>query len=53
MGSSKNICRPKKDFETTLGKTSYSEDKKTNLLDSAVKAYDFDKLCKSLRKMRG
>ena len=53
MGASKNICRPKKDFETTLGKTSYSEDKKTNLLDSEVKAYDFDKLCGSLKGLRG
>lgn len=53
MGASETICRPKKNYETTLGKTSYSVDKNSYLLDSGIQAYDFDKLCNSLKSMRG
>lgn len=53
MEAPKDIYRPKKDYETTLGETSFSVDKGSCLLDSDVQAYDFDKLCKSLKKMRG
>lgn len=53
MGASENICRPRKNYETTLGKTSYSADKGSSLLNSDIRAYDFDRLCKSLKTMRG
>lgn len=53
MVASANICRPKKNYATTLGKTSYSADKDSYLLNSDVQAYDFDKLCRSLKSLRG
>ena len=52
MGTEK-LCRSKKNYATTLGKTSYSVDKNSYLLNSDIQAYDFDKLCKSLKNMRG